>query len=468
MPIINKRLFLCAALLISFSLEYGSSYAALNNSKVSTMSNDSVNKNTASNKLTFCMGRFLIDMPAGSALSGGNYKYDFIAIEPVKAASHEDFEKEVRGREASLKSANNKKTGHSMLLQSVQPEKDAIILSSWKADFSTVQISIEGYRWINGERFLFKDTVDDDKQEFGINRMREALSRLRTRVSAQIPSDPGYCFASGFIANSRWRNEETGVDIDIAGHPDAFVSVWIYPLASHKHDKPLLERMGGLNQALGNLATSVNVLRKGNRQIGPYKGQEHLASAPNSGGMRGHAFVWETQGEGTLDTPSIKIELTTGHQDDKGNPQKTTLTDQQAIKLWDEILNSFRLRPTGDSVKTSELSPGPAPSLPLGELVATGSVCPQTGWWQTSESGTIEGGRRKRFVAGEAMPDVVMLGESSVWQKLKGSRPSYRTATLWKLVGYDEVNAAPTLASTNRPVDPPPAQAGKDDTTHEG
>ena len=298
--------------------------------------------------------------------------------------------------------------------------------------------------------------------------MRGMLAHVRSRTETEAPADPGYCFAGGFIANAEWENEEAAIDIDIAGHPDAFVSVWIYPLASHKHDKPLLERMGGLTQALGNLATSVHVLRKGSRQIGPYKGQEHLASAPNSGGMRGHAFVWETQGDGTLDTPAIKIELTTGHQDDKGNPQKTTLTDQQAIKLWDDILNSFRLRPTGDSVKTSELSPDPTPSLPLGELVATGSVCPQTGWWQTSESGTIEGGRRKRFVAGELMPAVVMLGESSVWQKLKGSRPSYRTATLWKLVGYDEVNPAPTLASANRPVDPPPAQAGNDDTTHEG
>jgi hypothetical protein len=300
-----------------------------------------------------------------------------------------------------------------------------------------------------------------------MTRMREALTHVRPRAETEIPVEPGYCFAGGFIASPDWHNEEALVQIDIAGHPDAFVSVWTYPLASHKHDKPLLERMGGVTQALGNFASSVNVLRKGNRQIGTYDGQEYLASAPNSGGMRGHAFVWETQGDGTLDTPAIKIELTTGHQDDKGNPQKTRLTDQQAIKLWDEILNSFRLRPTGDSVKTSELTPEPMPSMPLGELVATGSVCPQTGWWQTSESGTIEGGRRKRFVAGEAMPDVIMLGESSVWQKLKGSRPTYRTATLWKLVGYDEANAAPTLASANRPIDPP-AQTGNGDTTHEG
>jgi hypothetical protein len=65
--------------------------------------------------------------------------------------------------------------------------------------------------------------------------------------------------------------------------------------------------------------------------------------------MRGHAFVWETQGDGTLDTPAIKIELTTGYHDGKGNQQTTSLTDKEAMKLWDDILGSFRLRPTLDS-----------------------------------------------------------------------------------------------------------------------
>jgi hypothetical protein len=464
---INNSNLLSIVKLLAFYAFFGVCIAAPNNYRSLTM-NHSVNESASTSISTFCMGRFLINAPAGSKLNGGNYKYDFIAIEPVKPMTVGDFEKEVSARELDLKSTLNKRTKQNMLLESNEPEKYSKILASWTESFSTAAITINGYRWLSGKRFYFEKTVGGDKKDQGIELVRNALSLLRPRPETEIPSEPGYCFAGGFIASQDWHNEESMVEIDIAGNPDAFLSIWIYPLPSHKHDKPLLERMGGLTQALGNLASSVHVLRKGNRQVGPYKGQEHLASAPNSGGMRGHAFVWETQGEGTLDTPSIKIELTTGHQDDKGNPQKTTLTDQQAIKLWDEILNSFRLRPTGDSIKTSELSPNPTPSLPLGELVATGSACPQTGWWQTSESGRIEGGRRKRFVVGEPMPDVVMLGESSVWQKLKGNRPSYRTATLWKLVGYDEVSAAPTLTSTDRPVDSSPAQAGNGDTTREG
>jgi hypothetical protein len=405
------------------------------------------------------MGRFLIDVPAGSSLNGGSYKYDFIRLEPTKAMNFEEFEKEVGKRESDLKSAKNDHTKQSMLLQTFQVEKGARILASWKADYSTAQINIVGYRWIGGNRFLFNVDVADGRQDSGMNRMRDALSRLRARADNDFPIEPGYCFAGGFIANPRWRNEEASLDIDIAGHPDAFLSIWIYPLASHKHDKPLLERMGGMTQLLGNLATSVHVLRKGDRQLGPYPGQEHLASAPSSGGMRGHAFVWETQGDGTLDTPAIKIELTTGYQDDKGNPQKTSLTDKEAIKLWDDILNSFRLRPTGNPVKTSDV--GPEPHLPLGELVATGRACPQTGWWQASEAGEIEGGARQYFRAGETMPQVTTLGESSLWQKLKGARPSYRTATVWKLVDYDaapahadEENHAQTIAKAT-PDDAP-------------
>jgi hypothetical protein len=414
--------------------------------KSKIMTNQNPNMPSVTTTATYCMGRFLIDVPAGSVQSGGNYKYDFINISPVKKIDFENFEKETESREQELKSSKNEKTKESMLLQSLQLGQDGKLLASWKADFSTAIISIDGYRWIDGNQFQFQLDVGNGRQESGIKRTRKALTQLRSRTDNDIPTEPGYCFAGGFIANPEWENEEAGVDFRISNHPDTIVSVWFYPLASYKHDKPLLERMGGMTQLLGNLATSVHVLRKGDRQVGPYKGQEHLASAPNSGGMRGHSFVWETQGEGTLETPAIKIELSTGHPDRKGNPQKTSLTDEQAMKLWDDILNSFHLRPTGDAVKTSDIAPEPQPRLSLGELVATGRTCPQTGWWQASEAGEIEGGARQYFRAGETMPQVTTLGESSLWQKLKGARPSYRMTTVWKLVDYD---AAPAHAPSS-------------------
>jgi hypothetical protein len=43
------------------------------------------------------------------------------------------------------------------------------------------------------------------------------------------------------------------------------------------------------------------------------------------------------------------------------------------------------------------------------------------------------------------------LGEPSLWQKFKGERPSYRTATVWKLVSYDDARAHADVASRTAP-----------------
>ena len=173
--------------------------------------------------------------------------------------------------------------------------------------------------------------------------MRDVLSHLRPRQDTEIPAQPGYCFGGGLIADPNWRDEEATVAIDIGGHPDAYIVITIDPFASFRHEKPLLERIGDLPKVLGDLSSSVQTLRKGNRKIGSYKGQEYLLAAFDNG-MRAQVFFWETQGEDTLDMPAMKIEMTTGREDSNGKPQQTSLTDKQAVKLWDEILKSFRVQ----------------------------------------------------------------------------------------------------------------------------
>jgi len=318
---------------------------------------------------TFCIGRYALDFPVGSRISGGNYIYKFTRLEKPEQISLQSFEAAIAEKEKALKAMKHE-IEPSLLRLSLRPDTHSHILVFWEEDFTEAIAEVEGYRWIDGIRFVIKGRAGMSKPSHGtisrqdivINRMREILAHLRPRSDGEIPSEPGYCFEGGFISSPKWGNEEAGIDIDIAGHPDAFISVWFYPLAMSKHDRPLLERMSGVLQSLGRLATSVRVLRSGDRQVGPYRGQEHLATAPNSGGMRGHSFIWETEGQGTFETPALKIELTTGHRDKDGNPQKTKLTDEQAMKLWDEVLNSFRVRPTASPEKL--LHRDPAAGMP--------------------------------------------------------------------------------------------------------
>jgi hypothetical protein len=423
-------------------------------------------KDAKPNVTTFCMGRFVIDLPAGSTISGGNYKYNFARIDKPRAMSRQEFEKEVEARETKLKATKHQKDAN--LLRVIQrPDTSTAVMAFWETPGSGYQVEVEGYRWADETLFLLKTRADDDRQDFAANRMRESLSHLRPRPDTEIPTEPGYCFGGGFIANAEWENEQAGIDFRIAGQPDVGVSIDILPVASRKRDKPLLDRMGGALSQLGSMASMVRVLRKGDREIASFKGQEYLVTGPNSGGLRGHSFTWETQGEGTLEEPSIRIEFVSSRQDDKGNPQQTKLTDEQALALWDRIVSSFRLRPVSDapSKKTSDAGP---PDAPLGAQAPTGRLCPQTGLWECDEvaSGTLQGGGAQYIRAGERMPHVVVAAQPSMWERLRGQNPTQRIATMWTLVDYDEP-AAPAVPETaapepEQPVGDKPYQEPKD------
>lgn len=400
---------------------------------------------------TFCIGRFLIDMPAGSRISGAAYKYNFAKIERPYATTREKFDQDLQEREQMLR-ATPHRSEPSLLQDTQRPAAGTQVLAFFEEPYFVEGVNIEGRKWVDGTGFLLKAEADADKQSKAVARMTDRLSRLRPRADTDIPTDPGYCFGGGFIANPEWENEEARVNFRIAGHPDAHLSVWILPLAAHRRDKPLLDRVGGALGALGNLAASVHVLRRGDRPIGPFQegavtigpfnGQEYLVTGPNSGGLRAHSFVWETQGEGTLQEPSVEIQMQTGNRDDKGNPQQTRLTDEQALRIWDGIVESFRLRPTRPAaVKTSDATP---PLVPIGDLAATGRPCPQAGWWECVElSAPVQGGRRQHFALGERLPAAILLGEQSVWQKLKREQPQHAIATVWKFVGTDDPARSP-------------------------
>ena len=346
----------------------------------------------SSNGNTFCLGRFLIDMPQGARLHGAGYKYDFAQIEKPKAMSLEQFNKVVNEREAQLKAVKHR-VEPSLLRQTVRPNASSRILVFWEQDFTSAGVEIEGYRWIDGTRFLVTDEADTEKQALAVERMEQIVSGLRPRTVSDIPTDPGYCFEGGFIANERWKSgEEIDISFRFPDHPGAALVVQIYPLRASRRDPPLLDRVGGVMGAIGAVANRVQVLRRGDKAVGGFKGQEYLVAGSDHPGKPGQLFTWETQGEGTLQEPVIKIELRTGKVDDKGNPQATRWSNEEAMAVWDRILMSFKVRPVSSSEpkKTSDAGPS-TPTSPV--RAATGEPCPASGEWDCSDHGNAMGSK---------------------------------------------------------------------------
>jgi hypothetical protein len=115
-------------------------------------------------------------------------------------------------------------------------------------------------------------------------------------------------------------------------------------------------------------------------------------------------------------------------------PIPPSLTDKQAIDLFDSIVNSIRLRPTGEAAEPAKPVPPPAPqsNVPLGTRLTSGTRCPQSGTWVCDRPDAF-GGARRYYTEGEMLSSVLVPVERSFFQKLKGAPQSRPTGTTWTL-----------------------------------
>jgi hypothetical protein len=168
---------------------------------------------------------------------------------------------------------------------------------------------------------------------------------------------------------------------------------------------------------------------------------------PTDDGYRIHLFRWESIPE--LDDPfkpSIIVKLETGADSDGG--LHPSITDKEAIELFDAVVNSIRLRPTRP-VKSSAIE---SPKAPLGTAATTGHRCPQGGLWRAKEG-------EQRFVTeGETMPKTQVVITSTLWQRLRGEQSIGMRASHWTLIAFETPTAdAPSDVSDTKSVATVPA-----------
>lgn len=264
--------------------------------------------------------------------------------------------------------------------------------------------------------------------------------KLRLRAENEVPAEPGACIEGGFVA---WQPEyeQASLGVRLKEFPDAHFSIEVIKNQKYLIESSALEpRLARAEKDGGNWYSRVKFFRRGTRDLGNWKGFEALARKPaQKDSTEAHQFAFVSLGavHDPLQ-PRLDIQLDTGVKDDQTASVQPSLTDEEAVALWDKLTSSIRVRPTGDAARQSS---APLPKSPLGTFVDTGSTCPQTGWWQCSDHGNIAGGRRRHFVSAELMPYAALLGKPSGWQMLKGQRPTHQIATTWQLVAYDPTPA---------------------------
>lgn len=406
---------------------------------------------------TVCFGRFMLDVPSSTTVAWGETDVSLgISIFPNGVDKVHDLARKFVDELKSEKAINHGDVPLLLSIDDVAQPSGRIIVGY--EDFQSINgLKIKGYFSLNNDGIFIDARPLREDQDETVALIKSIARRLQTRAETDIPIEPGNCIAHAFLPDDPAAKEKPveliRIGFRLKEFPDTHLSIFVGPSNPNYTDSSSLEwRLERLEknqraQDPNNPLLKTKMLRRGPRQIHDWLngGFEALSHSPELAEVHGiHDFAMDFRGVPSDPLkPYAEIQMQTGVADNLAGAIKPSLTDEEAIAVWDKITSTIRVRPTsGTAVKTSQAdSP---PRRPLGELAATGRVCPQAGWWQPSEPYGKEGGGRQHFQAGQQMPHVVLAGEPSIWQKLRGEQPSYRRATVWQLVEYGE--APPALA----------------------
>ncbi|UVW28616.1 T6SS immunity protein Tli4 family protein [Massilia sp. H6] len=417
-----------------------------------------------------CFGRFMVDVPASATVAWGGTDV------PLGVTIYRDGVGEIKAlAQKFIEELNSEKAlNHDdvPLLLSVEKMADpeGKIVTGYESFQSINGLKINGYFKLNSDGVIIDARPLRDGWDETIADIKSIARRLRQRPENDIPTEPGNCLEHTFLPDKQKPTqddlmEHIRIGFRLKEFPDAHFSIYVAPSNPHNPEGDSLKTQW--KRIKENPTTpeekaalaKINYFRESSRQIHDWKtGYEVLVRNPDE--ERVHSYHdFQAKFTGVPHDPFrpyADIQFQTGVGNNAAGSIKASLTDEEAIAVWDRITSTIRVRPT--SLKPVE-STDTGPRLPLGELAATGRTCPQTGWWEHDAPGPTGDSRRRHFRAGERMPHTVAIGEPSIWQKLQGERPSYRTATVWKLVSYDDappvadVIAQPTSIAQSAPPD---------------
>jgi Tle cognate immunity protein 4 C-terminal domain/Tle cognate immunity protein 4 N-terminal domain len=320
---------------------------------------------------TRCVGRYLIDMPAEMAVYG-TIQVSGVDIE-AKAMSLEDYHKAMKARSDQLKLTKSS-FGYQFLyadtvIEGVPDSRYFVSLGDSDANSDTNSDTdrlIEAYRWDRGhlikmqilasyarDSIAFKDdpSVRNDPAMNNLSAKSQVvtslLSRARGRGDDEIPNEPGVCFQGGFLSGPQWDSEKIETYFVLPAHQD--VSFDLETNTDVHDDTTLLQRSKEINAALAHDPNG-KAIRKGQVALTGMAAEEWLMQKTTAFKIPGFLFSMEANTPANNDQrPVVTLDMRVGAPsaltDDSATIDKASLTEGDAVGLWDAVSRTLRERP---------------------------------------------------------------------------------------------------------------------------
>jgi hypothetical protein len=285
---------------------------------------------------TYAVGRFLIDLPEKSKFGGIGVRFDGMDIEKSTQRTS-NVAVLSKARIASLSSS---KPSDNKFIDSFLSSdgKQAIILYTDSPGYKGGG-EIESYIAVGSQGLILqtKDGYGEDKKQTAIGFTREVLDLIKPIDDASFAKSfmgDGYLLAT---ADAKYGEQATAVytlneKVDIA---------FTTQVREPSTEPGLIERTQNALK-MEELAKTTQILRMTKRSVSTNEGEEvaykNLKGSPGGGT---HNFEWDCKGRNQLGAPAMSL-----HMELQGDPaQPAIMSDEEALGLWDAILNSIRLRP---------------------------------------------------------------------------------------------------------------------------
>lgn len=318
---------------------------------------------------TRCVGRYLIDLPQKFVLNSqsvAEIEGVKVTVQPMEKSMFEDslathrarLERERIDGEATLSLTEVRQL----------PNGSGLAFNRSRTGTSAVLRAWEVVGWINGyklvatidsrdmskARTMLKDDTRRTDVEEKFRHLMDVYSRLRGRTEFEVPKDQGFCIANGFVAGPPSEQEEAYVSFHLDGAPDVYFDVGANP-EKLKEKERLLERGSQVEREMTSSGTQT--IRKGMVEHGGIPFDEWLFKGPTPDRVPGTMFTLVgNEASPGVSHPFIRLELLNGFRIPAPERsmeesaqlktlQRATLSEAEALAIWDKVTPTLRLRP---------------------------------------------------------------------------------------------------------------------------
>ncbi len=291
---------------------------------------------------THAIGRHLVDVP-GDAKLIEQWKFNKNSLEPFPIKSEAHFKQIVAQQETGLRAAKHETEGP-MLIERVDHAQGSVTLVSWNDADLKIFYHFDSYFRGGSKAIKYYGNLSPSFKQRVLAYFEVMSREWREIKSGEIPEGIGFVAGEMILADKQLNSESWSLVIQLANKPDVSLEISSFVVGKVDPEQTLRKRAGGIVAGMLGMGLGLIKLRNRERSVGPIWAEEILVAGTQNG-KRSHGFKWEAPGKAnSLAEPQLNVELEVGESAYTTNAQSFA-SDEEALELWDAIVDSIRLRP---------------------------------------------------------------------------------------------------------------------------